>query len=106
MLVTREFRLELFLAIFQNLEFYGTLNFLLAQKRMGLEISKRYSSYSFHPIWAKLYDKYGGHGEYKVMDILAICQKIKNFCGTLKCYGSQWENLKCGISRKRLMVLR
>ncbi len=42
---------------------------------MGLEISKRYSSYSFYPIWDKLYDKY--IGEYKVMNILAICQKLK-----------------------------
>ncbi len=25
---------------------------------MGLEVTKRYA-YSFHPIWAKLYDKFG-----------------------------------------------
>ncbi len=50
------------------------MKFLLTQNHMGLEISKRYSSYSFHRTWAKLYDKYGRHGEYKVMDILAICQ--------------------------------
>ncbi len=43
---------------------------------MGLEITKRYS-YTFHPLWAKLYDKYGIHREYKVMDILATCQKNK-----------------------------
>ncbi len=45
---------------------------------MGLEISKHYSSYTFHPNWAKLYDKYGSHrGIYKVMDILVICQKLQ-----------------------------
>ena len=27
----------------------------------GAEISKRYSLYSFHPIWAELYVKYGSH---------------------------------------------
>ncbi len=37
------------------------MKFLLTQNHMGLEISKRYASYSFHPIWAKLYDKYGNH---------------------------------------------
>ncbi len=42
-------------------KFYGTLKFWLTQNHMGLEISKRYSSYSFHPIIAKLYDEYGSH---------------------------------------------
>ncbi len=32
--------------------------FVKTQDHMGLEISKRYSSYSFDSIWAKLYDKY------------------------------------------------
>ena len=40
---------------------YGTLKFLVTQNHMGLEISKRYSSVSFHPIRAKLYDKYESH---------------------------------------------
>ncbi len=58
-------------------KFCGTLKFLLTQDYMGLEISKRYSSYSFYPIWAKLYDKWGSHK------------------------GSQWENSKmCNILKK------
>ncbi len=35
--------------------------FLLTRNHMGLEMTKCYPSYSFHPIWAKLYDKYGSH---------------------------------------------
>ncbi len=30
---------------------------------MGLEISKRYSPYSFYPMSAKLYEDLGYHGE-------------------------------------------
>ncbi len=59
MLVMREFRLQLFLAICQNLKPLWHVEILLTQNHMGLEISKRYSSYNFHPIWAKLYEKYG-----------------------------------------------
>ncbi len=36
------------------------MKFFLIQNHMGLEITKRYS-YSIHPIWAKLYNKYGSH---------------------------------------------
>ncbi len=43
---------------------------------MGLEISKRHS-YSFYPIWAKLYDNKAVIRVYKFMDILAICQKLQ-----------------------------
>ena len=46
------------------------------QGHIGLEITKRYSSCSFHPIWAHLYDQYGSHREYKVMDIVVICQNF------------------------------
>ncbi len=63
---------------------------------MGLEITKCYCSYSFHPIWVKIYEKYGSHGEYKVMGILAICQKIKNFV-------SLW-NFSIGVHGKPKML--
>ncbi len=44
---------------------------------MGLEISKRYSSYSFHPMSAKPYDDIGYHGGYRLLLFLAISQVIK-----------------------------
>ncbi len=44
---------------------------------MGAKISKRYSSYIFHPIWANCFDKQGSHGGIKIINILAICQKLK-----------------------------
>ncbi len=52
------------------------MKFLLTQEYMGLEISKRYSSYIFYPIWAKRYDKYGSHNGMWSYDILAICPKV------------------------------
>ncbi len=42
------------------------------------KISKRYSSSSFHPIWAKLYDKSGSHDG-------------------IKSYGIYWRSAKCKI---------
>ncbi len=69
--------------IFFNTEPYGAGNY------------KRYS-YSFHPIWAKLYDKIRPViGENKVMDILAICPKIKHFVSLL--------NFSIGVNGKRKM---
>ncbi len=73
---------------------------------MGLEVSKCYSSYSFYPIWAKLYDKYESHREYKVMDILAICQKNKILWHFEILAYESMGNLKCRISQKRLIVER
>ena len=55
------------------------MKFLLTQTHMGLEISKCYSSYSFYPMWAKIMINTAAIVEYKVMDILVICQKIKTF---------------------------
>ncbi len=43
------------------LAIYQKLIFLLAQDHMGLEISKDYSSYSFHPMSAKLYEYIAYH---------------------------------------------
>ena len=42
------------------MKFYATLNFLLTQDHMGVEISKRYS-YSLYPMSAKLYYKHVSH---------------------------------------------
>ncbi len=40
----------------------GTLKFFSTQDRMGLEISKRFSSYSFYLMSAKLYEDISYHG--------------------------------------------
>ncbi len=73
---------------------------------MGLEISKRYSSYSFHSMSTKLYEHIGCHGGIQSIAFLGNRPTLKN-CGTLKClHGSQMENLKCGITRKWLIVER
>ncbi len=44
---------------------------------MGLEISKRYSSYSFHPMADKLYENVGYHGGIQAITFLAIGQILK-----------------------------
>ena len=49
---------------------------------MGLKMSKRYFSYSFHLISAKLYEDIGYHGRIQNYFSLEIRQ-FKNFCGTL-----------------------
>ena len=55
---------------------------------MGLEISKRYSYYSFHLMSAKLYEDIGCHDGTQAV----------TFRGTLKFYHwDQWEYLKFGI---------
>ncbi len=46
---------------------------------MRLEISKRYCSYSFHPIWAKFYDTYGSHRGIYSYRYLGGLAKFKNF---------------------------
>ncbi len=61
------------------------MKFLLTYNHMGLDISNRYSSYSFFSIIAKLYDEYGSHRGYKVMDILADRQNIHNFIYPCDC---------------------
>ena len=49
MIVMGEYRLLLYWRSTKKLKKYGALKLLLTQDHMGLEISKRYSSYSFHP---------------------------------------------------------
>ncbi len=51
-------------------KFYGTLKFLLTHVHMGLEISKHYSSYSFHSMSVKFYEVIGYHGGIQAVTIL------------------------------------
>ena len=44
--------------------------------------------------------------EYKVINVLAICKKIKNLWHFEILHGSQWKILTCPISWKRLIVER
>ena len=89
------------------LKHFMALEIFVTQNHMELEISKCYSSYTFHPIWAKLYDKYGSHRRIKVMYILAICQKIKNLVALWNFNMEvNVKILKCAISQKRLIVER
>ncbi len=46
---------------FQFSNFYDFFSFSLTWDPMRAKMSKRYSSSSFHPIWAKLYHKLGSH---------------------------------------------
>ncbi len=52
-----EYQLLLFWWSTQFIKIYDALKLLLTQDHTGLEISKSYSSYTFDPIWAKLYDQ-------------------------------------------------
>ena len=61
---------------------FGTLKFFLTQDHMRPEISKCYSSLSFHPMPAKLWIL-ATIVEYRLLLFLAIGQ-VKKFCGTLK----------------------
>ncbi len=45
---------------------------------MGLEISKRYPSYSFHPMSVKLYENIGYYGGIQAITFLPIGQVLKN----------------------------
>ncbi len=59
------------------------MKFLLTQDHMGLEISKHYSSHSFHLMSAKLYEDIRGHSatmvEYRLSLFLAVSPSFKNF---------------------------
>ena len=46
---------------------------------MWLEISKRYSSYSFHPMSAKRYEDIGYYGGIQVITFLGNRLSFKNF---------------------------
>ncbi len=83
------------------------MKFLLAQNHMGLEISKRYFSYSVHPIWAKLYVKYGSHRGIYSYRYFGDLPKFKNFVALWNFnMGVNGKILKCAISWKRLIVER
>ncbi len=58
--VMTEYRLLIFLEICQVKEKMWQFIFVSIE-HIGLEISKRYSFYSFDPIWDNVYDKYGSH---------------------------------------------
>ncbi len=80
-----EYRLLLFWRFAKNQKFYATLKCLLAQDRVGLEISKLYSSYSFHPISAKLYEyRYiGYHGGIRAITHVLVLGAIVHICRVL-----------------------
>ncbi len=44
--------------------------FLLTQDHMGLEISKRCSSYTFYPMTAKLHVNIGYHGQIQTVTFI------------------------------------
>ncbi len=52
------------------------MKFLLTQDHMGLEISKRYSSYSFHLMSAKFYKDIGLPWE---LQAITYCQSVLSF---------------------------
>ena len=49
------------------------------QDHMGLEISKRYYSYSFHPMSAKLYEDVDYHGGIQAITFLGNRPSFTNF---------------------------
>ncbi len=52
---------------------------LLTQDHMGPDISKRYSSYSFHPMSAKLYEDIGCHSGIQAITFLGSRLSFINF---------------------------
>ena len=81
------------------------MKFFSTQDHMGLEISKRFSSYSFHLMSAKLYKDISYHGGIQTITFFGNRPSFKNFVVLWNFnMGSQWENLKCGISRKQLII--
>ena len=85
--------------------FYCTLKFLSAQDHIGLEISKRYSSYRFHLMSTKLYEDIAYHKGMQAITLLGNRPSFTKF-KTLWNNISQWEKLKCVISRKQLIKER
>ncbi len=67
------------LACFICMDFYGTLfNFFFTQDHMGLKMSKRYSSYSVHPISAIFYDDSAYHEGCRLFLFVVIGQVVEN----------------------------
>ncbi len=75
---------------FQNSQFSKFFfSFSLTWDPMGATISKRYSSYNFHLIWAKLYENKLIMGGIKKFKRFGDLPKIKHFYGTLKFLSTQ-----------------
>ncbi len=55
------------------------MKFFLTQGHMGLEISKSYSSHSFHLMSAKLYEDLGYHARIQAVTFLGNRLCFKNF---------------------------
>ncbi len=101
----RKYRLWLFCGNLAKLKtFYGTLKFLLTQDHMGLEISKRYSSYSFYPISSKLYEAIGYHDRIQAVTFRGDRPSLKKWALWNFNMGVDGKVLKYAISWKRLTV--
>ncbi len=64
------YRLLLVLAVCQKLKILWHLKFFSTQDHMGLQLSKRFSSYSFHLMSAKLYEDISCHGGIRAVTFL------------------------------------
>ncbi len=83
---------------------------------MGLEMSKRYFSYTFHPISAKLYESIGYHGGIQASTFPGNWPSFKNLKWPFKWHfeiltWSQWETpnlcqiLKATVHRAKGMKI-
>ncbi len=70
--------LRIFFVVVNMEPYYGIWNFCQLN-HMGLEISKRYSSHSFHLMPAKLYEDIGYHGGIQAVTFLGNRLSFKNF---------------------------
>ncbi len=83
------------------------MNFLLTQDHMGLEISKRYSSYSFHPMSIKLNDYICYHAWMQGIAFHGIWPSVKSFVALWNFnLADNRKIIKCAISGKQLAVER
>ncbi len=72
---------------------------------MQLKISKRYSSYSFHPMSAKRFEDIGYHGEIQAITFLGNPPSFKNFVAfEILTWEPMGKSPRCGISWKWLIV--
>ncbi len=79
MLVTREFRLQLFLAICQNLKILWYFEIFVNTEPYGTGNFKTLLLVQFHSIRAKLYDKCGSHRGIQSYGYFGDLPKIINF---------------------------
>ncbi len=90
MVIRRNTGYSLFWRSAKNSKFYATLKFLLTQDHMGLGISKRYSSYSFHPMSLKPYEDIGYHGRIQPVTFL---DKRPNLNENVALWNLTWESM-------------